>query len=61
MRFSLVLAVFVSGCATAERNAVTGQIADVGSTGVALAMDASEAHPLGWFTLGLKVIQPDMM
>lgn len=34
--------------------AVNGQFADVGSTGIGLAMGAAEANPLGLVTLGVK-------
>ena len=37
--FALVLAVAIAGCATAERSAVAWQMADVGSTGVALVCE----------------------
>lgn len=36
-------------------DAVTGQWADVGSTGIGLALGAVEANPLGILTLGIKV------
>jgi hypothetical protein len=36
--------------------AVTGQLADVGSTAVGLAFGAAEANPLGILTLGAKAI-----
>lgn len=35
-------------------NAVAGQMADVGSTGIGLAIGAAEANPLGLLTLGIK-------
>lgn len=35
--------------------AVNGQIADVGTTGIGLALGAAEANPLGILTLGMKV------
>lgn len=38
-----------------ESQAVNGQIADVGSTGIGLLMGAAEANPLGIITLGIKV------
>ncbi|MFP8781161.1 hypothetical protein [Hydrogenophaga sp. RWCD_12] len=37
-------------------NAVAGQVADVGSTGLGLALGAAEANPLGILTLGVKAI-----
>ncbi|WP_374640765.1 hypothetical protein [Hydrogenophaga sp.] len=42
--------------ATLSTDAVNGQWADVGSTGVGLALGAAEANPLGILTLGLKVM-----
>ena len=39
-----------------ENQAVAGQLADVGSTGVGLAMGAAEANPLGLLTLGAKAV-----
>lgn len=38
-----------------SENAVNGQLADVGTTGVGLLMGAAEANPLGILTLGMKV------
>lgn len=52
----------VSGQARAEEstelrdNAVAGQVADVSSTGLGLALGAAEANPLGILTLGVKAI-----
>ena len=52
----------VAGQARAEEgpvlkdNAVAGQVADVGSTGLGLALGAAEANPLGILTLGVKAI-----
>lgn len=40
---------------TLSEEAVNGQWADVGSTGIGLALGAAEANPLGIVTLGLKV------
>lgn len=40
--------------ATLEKAAVAGQVADVGSTAVGLALGAAEANPLGILTLGVK-------
>ena len=37
-----------------QQQAVNGQWADVGTTGIGLAMGASEANPLGILTLGVK-------
>lgn len=37
-------------------NAVAGQVADVGSTGLGLALGAAEANPLGILTLGVKAM-----
>lgn len=64
--WGLPLALIVVGClgwgtaraeteSVGERQAVNGQIADVGSTGVGLLMGAAEANPLGIITLGIKV------
>jgi hypothetical protein len=53
---ALILSLLLSGCATAERSAVTGQAADIGSTGIALAMGATEANPLGAVALGVKAV-----
>lgn len=39
-----------------EGRAVAGQMADVGSTAIGLAMGAAEANPLGILTLGAKAI-----
>ncbi len=39
-----------------QTNAVAGQVADVGSTGIGLIMGAAEANPLGIVTLGLKAV-----
>ncbi|MEZ5645290.1 MAG: hypothetical protein R3E99_09090 [Burkholderiaceae bacterium] len=36
--------------------AVAAQVADVGTTGIGLAMGAAEANPLGILTLGMKVV-----
>lgn len=53
-------ACLVSGQARAEEGtalenkAVTGQLADLGSTGIGLALGAAEANPLGLLTLGVK-------
>lgn len=52
----------MSGQARAEEasalkdNAVAGQVADVSSTGLGLALGAAEANPLGILTLGVKAI-----
>lgn len=37
-----------------EDKAVSGQLADLGSTGIGLALGAAEANPLGLLTLGVK-------
>ena len=37
-----------------QSNALYGQAADVGSTGIGLALGAAEANPLGILTLGVK-------
>jgi hypothetical protein len=37
-----------------QQQAVNGQWADVGTTGIGLAMGATEANPLGILTLGVK-------
>jgi hypothetical protein len=39
-----------------ENQAVAGQLADVGTTGLGLAMGAAEANPLGILTLGAKAV-----
>lgn len=39
-----------------QNSAVAGQVADVGSTGLGLALGAAEANPLGILTLGVKAI-----
>lgn len=59
-------ACLASGVARAQDNgelvvglqdqAVTGHVADVGSTAVGLAMGAAEANPLGLLTLGVKAV-----
>ena len=55
-------ACLAAGQARAQSNdeladkAATGHWADVGSTGVGLAMGAAEANPLGLLTLGVKAI-----
>lgn len=40
--------------AALENKAVSGQLADLGSTGIGLALGAAEANPLGLLTLGVK-------
>lgn len=40
----------------AQQQAVTGQMADVGTTGAGLLLGAAEANPLGILTIGLKVL-----
>lgn len=42
--------------AALEQKAVAGQVADVGSTAIGLALGAAEANPLGLLTLGVKAI-----
>lgn len=55
-------ACLAAGSARAEEapdlqgKAVAGQVADVGSTAIGLAMGAAEANPLGILTLGVKAI-----
>lgn len=55
-------ACLAAGAARAEEvvelhdKAVAGQVADVGSTAIGLAMGAAEANPLGILTLGVKAI-----
>ena len=39
-----------------QQNAVLGQAADVGSTGIGLLLGAAEANPLGLVTLGIKAV-----
>ena len=39
-----------------QSNALYGQAADVGSTGIGLALGAAEANPLGIMTLGIKAM-----
>jgi hypothetical protein len=39
-----------------QSKAMAGQVADVGSTAVGLALGAAEANPLGILTLGVKAI-----
>jgi hypothetical protein len=39
-----------------QSNALYGQAADVGSTGIGLALGAAEANPLGIMTLGIKAV-----
>lgn len=39
-----------------KTKAVAGQVADVGSTAIGLALGAAEANPLGLVTLGVKAI-----
>jgi len=41
---------------TGQQQAVLGQAADVGTTGVGLLLGAAEANPLGLLTLGLKAV-----
>ena len=40
----------------AQKQAVLGQAADVGTTGVGLLLGAAEANPLGLVTLGIKAV-----
>lgn len=40
---------------TVQQQAVAGQAADVGTTGVGLLLGAAEANPLGLLSLGVKV------
>lgn len=46
---------------TLKNQAVAGQLADVGTTGVGLAMGAAEANPLGILTLGVKAVMYDQI
>lgn len=39
-----------------QQNAVIGQAADVGTTGMGLLLGAAEANPLGLVTLGIKAV-----
>lgn len=39
-----------------QQQAVTGQMADVGTTGVGLVLGAAEANPLGVLSLGFKLL-----
>ncbi len=53
LALSLLIA---TGAHAGDRAAVAGQLADVGSTAVGLALGAAEANPLGILTLGAKAI-----
>jgi hypothetical protein len=47
--------------AALQTAAVTGQVADVGTTAVGLALGAAEANPLGLVALGVKALMYDQI